>query len=270
MNFQSLVRKINKLDYKKYFYQNGLDKIFKKEKIDFKKKNFKFDYIFKNNNKKAYPPEILDLIRLHFLIRLRKITTILELGTGYSTLVMAHALSMNKRDYKQYVNKNLRRGNAFELHSVDTSKKFIRMSNNRIPKNLKKTVFTYHSDAKMTKFSGQICASFNKIPNICPDFIYVDGPSFMHVKGSIKGVHTRHLDRTIISSDLLEIESFLLPGTLILWDGLTSYARFVEKNFKRKWIFKHLKSGDITIAEQVEEALGVYNKKQIKFCLGRD
>ena len=50
------------------------------KEIVFNQKSYKFDYIFKNNNKKAYPPEMIDLIRLHYIIRLRKITTILELG----------------------------------------------------------------------------------------------------------------------------------------------------------------------------------------------
>ena len=269
MNFNDLVKKLNTLDYKDYFYKNGLDALFKKKDIIFKEKNYKFDYIFKNNNKKAYPPELFDLIRLHYLVRLRKVTTILELGVGYSTLIMSHALNMNKKDHKKFVSENLRRGNAFEIHSVDTSRRFLKESIKRIPNNLKNFINSYFSEAEMTLFNGQICANLKKLPNICPDFIYVDGPSFMHVKGQKNGIHTRHIDRTIISCDLMKIESFFLPGTLIVWDGLTSYARFVQSNFKRKWKFKHLDNLDISIAEQIEKPLGVYNKQQIKFCLDR-
>ena len=269
MKKKKLAKSLRELNYKNYFFKHNLDKFFRKDEISFKHIKYKFDYIFKNNNKKSYPPELLDLIRLHYLIISRKVTTILEFGVGFSSLIMADALKINEKKYGLYVRNNLRRGNAFELHSVDTSKKYIKITKNRIPKSLKNKIFMNHSDAHMTKFNGQICAEFKKIPNICPDLIYVDGPSFMHVKGSKNGIHTRHIDRTIISSDLLKIESFLLPGTLIIWDGLTSYARFIEKNFRRKWRFEHLPDLDITLAEQVEEPLGIYNKKQLEFCLGK-
>lgn len=269
MNFNDLIKKLNNLNYREYFYKNKLNKLFNSKEIVFNQKSYKFDYIFKNNNKKAYPPEIIDLIRLHYIIRLRKITTILELGIGYSTLVMSHAIEMNRLDYKLFVKNNLRRGNPFEIHSVDTSLRFIKETLKRIPKKLKTRVKTYFSEAEMTLINNQFCSEFKKLPNICPDFIYVDGPSFMHVKGQVNGINTRHIDRTIIGGDLIKLESLLLPGTLILWDGLTAYARFVEKNLKRDWKFKHLPNLDITVAEQIEKPLGIYNKKQIKFCLKR-
>ena len=95
MNFNDLIKKLNNLNYREYFYKNKLNKLFNSKEIVFNQKSYKFDYIFKNNNKKAYPPEIIDLIRLHYIIRLRKITTILELGIGYSTLVMSHAIEIS-------------------------------------------------------------------------------------------------------------------------------------------------------------------------------
>ena len=38
------------------------------------------------------PPDLNDLYRLYMLIVLNKRTTVLEFGTGYSTLVMHYAL----------------------------------------------------------------------------------------------------------------------------------------------------------------------------------
>ena len=66
-----------------------------------------------------------DLIRLHYLVTSRKVTTILEIGVGKSTTVFDHALEQNKLKYGDFVNKNLRRSNAFECHSVDNNEEWI-------------------------------------------------------------------------------------------------------------------------------------------------
>jgi len=45
-----------------------------------------------SSNRNPFPPDPNDLHRLHSSIRIRKVTTILEFGVGYSTLVMADAI----------------------------------------------------------------------------------------------------------------------------------------------------------------------------------
>jgi hypothetical protein len=47
-------------------------------------------------NKVPFPAELDDLIRLHYLVVSRKVTTILEFGVGKSTFVFDQALSHNK------------------------------------------------------------------------------------------------------------------------------------------------------------------------------
>ena len=49
-------------------------------------------------DKKTYPPEIIDLCRLHQFVILNKRLTILEFGSGWSSLIMAHALMINKKN----------------------------------------------------------------------------------------------------------------------------------------------------------------------------
>ena len=180
---------------------------------------------------------------------------------------MAHALNLNEIEYGKFVKKNLRRTNAFQIFSVDTDKKYINYVKQNVSKKLSKHINFSFSNASMTKFNDRICAQFDKLPNVCPDFIYVDAPCFMHVKKDINGIHTRHPDRTIISCDVLKIEHLLLPGTLIIWDGQTNNARFTEVNLQRKWKTKHFFDLDITVSEQVESALGPYNDKQLKFSI---
>ena len=45
----------------------------------------------------AYATELDDLIRLHYLVISRKVTTILEFGVGKSSVVFDHALKINKK-----------------------------------------------------------------------------------------------------------------------------------------------------------------------------
>ena len=81
-------RKIN-LDVLKYFYNEHLDKYFNKEEL--KNIEFKYKYIDPNfsvnpNNTIPFPIDLNDLVRLHKIIRKRKVFTILEYGIGYSTI----------------------------------------------------------------------------------------------------------------------------------------------------------------------------------------
>ena len=43
-------------------------------------------------------PVYTDLANMHRLVRTRKPQTILEFGSGFSTIVLAHALQMNQRE----------------------------------------------------------------------------------------------------------------------------------------------------------------------------
>ena len=58
---------------------------------------FKEGILTSQNEQNAIPPQYSDLARPHYLIRSRKVFSILEFGLGWSTLVMADALKNNKR-----------------------------------------------------------------------------------------------------------------------------------------------------------------------------
>jgi hypothetical protein len=271
MFLNSFIKKLKSLDYKKYFFNNGLNKLFSKEMVDFDFNHKKLDknFVFDNNNKSPFKPDLEDLIRLHYACRLRKVTTVLEIGSGYSTMIIAHALHMNRMQYGKYVKKNIRRANAFQIHTVDTKKKYLDIALKRIERKFKKNVFGYVSDARMSEIQGQICAELLVMPDITPDLIYCDGPCALDVKGNHSNISMHSIDRTIIISNFIKIESLLLPGTIIYWDGQTQCARFTASNFRRFWKFKHIPELDISLCEQSEPALGTYNEKQLKFCLNR-
>ncbi len=70
--------------------------------------------------------------------------------------------------------------------------------------------------------------------DINPDFIYLDGPDQFNAEGSYNGLSTRHKDFMPMSSDILIFEHFLNPGTIILVDGCTANARFLQKKLAKK------------------------------------
>jgi len=214
-----------------------------------------------------YPAELDDLIRLHYLVTSRKVTTILEFGVGKSSIIFDHALSLNKKKHASFVETNLRRGNAFECFSVDNNEKWISKCRGAGSTNL---VNYHHSECSVSTFDGRVCTYFDDLPNICPDLIYLDGPDQFSPVGDIRGVSTNHPDRLPMSGDILAIEHFLLPGTLIVVDGRTANARFLATNLQRAWSYYHHEKYDQHYFELVETPLGVYNRRQIDFCLGEE
>jgi hypothetical protein len=121
----------------------------------------------------------------------------------------------------------------------------------------------------MGEHNGQLCHFYKKIPNVITDFIYLDGPGANDVKGSINGISFDNcLERTVMSGDLLKMEPFFLPGTMILIDGRTNNARFLQNNFKRSYNIAFDEHQDITAFELLEAPLGKINKAQIDYSLG--
>ena len=68
-----------------------------------------------------------------------------------------------------------------------------------------------------------------------------------------------------MSCDILKIEFFLTPGTILVIDGRGANAEFLKKNFLRKWSYKYVKKVDQHIFILNEKPLGKYNLNQIKF-----
>ena len=217
-----------------------------------------------------YRPDWPDLVRLHRTIRERRVTTVLEFGCGWSTLVMADALRRNEAEHGTWVLANLRRGNPFEVHVVDDMQRYLDEAVARVPADLRGRVIPLLSPVDMTTFSGRICTQYRRLPNVSPDFIYLDGPSQASAEGDVQGISTRHPDRLPMSCDLLRLEPFLLPGTLVLVDGRTANARFLRAHFYRTWDYRWDAHADVHWFELREEPLGRYNRAQVEWCLGAD
>jgi len=244
--------------HKEYVNSNELDKLVNfQENIEYKEGVF--DSVSTKLNI-PFPPETDNLVRLHKLIRNRKPFTVLEFGLGYSSIIMADALEKNEKEWDSLPNKpEIRNRFMFQLFSVDASNEWIENTKSRFPEHLIRRVHFYQSDVKIGTFNGQLCHYYKNLPDIVPDFIYLDGPSPKDVKGNRNGLSFNCDERTVMSGDLLLMETTFLPGTFILVDGRTNNARFLENNFSRNYEIKWDREGDITTLELLEERLGKYN-----------
>ena len=243
---------------KEYLIQEGLNQYINLDaNADFKEGAF--DAVSGKLNI-PFPPVAKDLARLHRLIRKRKAFTVLEFGSGLSTIVMADALSKNKADFLGLQEKPVLRNRVmFQIFSVESDKKWIEYSQSNFPNHLLEHVNFHYSEIKIDTFNGRICHFYDNLPDIVPDFIYLDGPNPKDVKGSVNGITFQCDERTVMAADILLMESILLPGTFILVDGRTNNARFLNNNLQRNFEMSWDKDGDVTSFELKEERLGKYN-----------
>ena len=216
-------------------------------------------------------PELDDLYNLYQYVLINKRTTVLEFGSGWSTLIFSLALKELKDKYFDKV-KVLRRNNPFELFVIENEKNYLKITQDRIKKfnkllKIKNPIKInyFFSEVEMTLLNNKICTHFIKLPTCNPDFIYLDGPGLFNVKGNINGISTRHKDMMPMASDVLKFEYFYTPGTIIVVDGRASNANFLKDNFKRNWKYLNDKKNDQHIFYLVDPVLGKYNKLQLEY-----
>ncbi|MDA9710655.1 hypothetical protein N9U27_03865 [Candidatus Pelagibacter sp.] len=218
-----------------------------------------------------YMPELTDLYRLYQFIIMNKRITIFEFGSGWSSLIFNLALKELKDKFNNEV-KFLRRNNPFEIFILENEKKFLNITKKRInefnknqkiknPINIKYT----HSEVEMTTFKHKICTQYKKLPLCNPDFIYLDGPDQFKIKGNINGISIRHKDMMPMVCDILKLEYFFTPGTIIVCDGRAANAKFLKDNFQRRWKYVRDQKNDQHIFCLQDQVLGKYNQLQIKF-----
>ena len=203
-----------------------------------------------------FKPDYKDLYLLYQYITLNKRISVLELGSGYSSIVMSKALMENKRKYSSKL-KDVNHIPKFQLSCNENVKKYYsRLEKVSKINNLKNLKINF-SPVKYGKINNRICTRFTKLKFNNPDFIYIDGPSPNTVKG-----YTLNMP---MSGDIINYEHFLNPGAIIVVDGRTANARFLKSNFQRNWISKHDKKNDQSIFFLKESALGQKNKKLLNF-----
>jgi len=205
----------------------------------------------------AIPPVLADLVRIHKLVRSRQARCVLEFGVGFSTLVIADALEKNRLEAAELIKSQPSKNgdDDFSVTSVDASRYWLDRLSDRIPASLENRIRLAHSEVEISQFQGQVCHFFQKLPDLVPDFIYLDGPDPKQVTGSIRGISFQNPVRTPLAADILLLESTLLPSAFILVDGRTNNARFLARNLKREYRISWDRASDVTSFELIEDPL---------------
>jgi hypothetical protein len=153
---------------------------------------------------------------------------------------------------------------------LENEKKFLNITKMRLKNFSKKNKFRsksrfLFSDVNMSYYQGKYCTEYKKLPLCNPDFIYLDGPGQNNIKKNLNGINLKHKDLMPMSCDILKIEYFLTPGTIILVDGRGANAKFLKDYFKRNWVYKYEKKYDQHVFLLKDPLLGKLNERQIKF-----
>ena len=216
-----------------------------------------------------YKPELRDLYNLYNYIILNKRITILEFGSGWSSIVMLLALNELKKKYSKEVTK-LRRNNPFELFILENEKKYLKITKKKIKnfiqkRNIKVKVNFTFSKVNMINYKGNIASEYQNLPLCNPDFVYIDGPDQFNIYKKVNGININHKDMMPMICDPLKFEYFYTPGTIILSDGRAANIKFLKDNFKRNWSYKNDIKNDQHIFVLKDPCLGKYNKRQLDF-----
>lgn len=115
------------------------------------------------------------------------------------------------------------------------------------------------STVSITEQQGQLCHVYDNLPDIVPDFVYLDGPDPQNVQGSVNGITFKNPKRTVMSADILKYESTLLPGFFMIVDGRSNNARFLSRTLTREYEVKYHEDADVTTFELKEPRLGQKN-----------
>jgi hypothetical protein len=227
-------------------YLRVLYNIYKNKKISnlnsraekfFKKIDLYRELKLSQDNLKA---NFADLQFLYELILNKKISTILEFGTGFSTILMAAALKFNLK----------KKGGGNKIYTLETEKKWINIVKKKLVK-FKKYSKIIHSKCEIRLINMSLCSVYKNLPNITPDLIYMDGPDPDAVKSKIFNLNYENSGNPV-SADILLYEYRLKPGAIIIIDGRPNNVVFLKTHLKRKYKFEFQRLSSRSIFELIE------------------
>lgn len=186
------------------------------------------------------PPVLHDLHNLHATVRRRRPTTILEFGTGFSTLVLAHALALNARDAPPAgaVKSKGCPPPPPRVWSVDANERWIRNAAGKVPDSLRDFVAFHHSEVRAFELNGQLCHRYVDLPSVVPDFVYLDAPNPLDVVGEVGGLSFTLENggpRQAAAADIVMLEPSLKRGFFMVVDGRFNNVHFMRRNLRRRY-----------------------------------
>lgn len=218
----------------------------------------------------AIPYDVDDLYFLYCMVRQTAAVSVLEYGSGWSTLVLGRALLENRDSFGRDF--HVAHPNPFELLSVDASEFWQTVATERLPREQLELTTMFHAQAQLVDYQGQVASVFEGVPAFTPDLMYLDAPDPEQVVGSVFGRGAQSLNEIPNSADVLLREHSLWPESLVVTDGRTANARFLQRNLRRNWQWLHDPYGDRTVFRLEEPSLGWKSLSHTYFrsCVARE
>ncbi len=156
----------------------------------------------------ALPPQYDNLLNLYLTVKQRKPKVILELGGGYSTLVIARAVS------------ELDAGIIF--WSVDPSEYWQEIVRTHMPARLRPFVKYHYAEPIVREFNGDTISAFETLPVTSANFIYVDGGGLREAKKQ--------------GGDALVLEQEAPEDYAVLVDGRRRTVALLKRALRRQYV----------------------------------
>jgi len=233
--------------------------IYERKAVDFFKSKDIYKY-FISGNKDEYKPIFINQKNIFELIISRKPKCILEFGSGFSTISIALALRENEKN-----------GFFGQLYTIEAEKFWLKNTEDKLPPELKKYVTFHYSSCSVSTFNNQLVSHFDNLPNISPNFIYLDGPNPESVRGKICGLgffetnsnfkgdgitktdEGNRWNRRGVNADILLYESSSPSDFFILVDRGYVNMNFLINNLKYKYtVKKDLAFGIVTFERKYQ------------------
>ena len=170
--------------------------------------------------REAYPPDYRDLLYLYEQVRQRKPRVVLEFGSGCSTVVMAQALWENRREAHEA---------SGRLYSLDGQKTWASAAAKGIPAHLNELCKVVYSPVREVEQYGVKGLRHEHVPDVEPDFVYLDGPDYGPDGPRGKGAPPNF--------DVLDLEARSTGGLAIVVDGRQNAVAFLREHLQRPYRF---------------------------------
>ena len=205
---------------REYILQEFARKKFLKNNILFpnymKNHKIKKTNIFYERKWKKGLPNYIDYLDQNNLINQiykLKPKTVLEIGSGYSTYAIIHAL----------LNLNNSNGHQFKFYCLDQTEEYLKELKDQMPEMYKKNIIFIHRKIYVDKFKNQKMSFFDNMPEENFDFIYEDRRDHPEAK---------------IAGDIIKYENEFLSkekSFSFTIDGMESTTNYYKKNLKYRY-----------------------------------
>jgi hypothetical protein len=157
----------------------------------------------------AYQPDWADLLNIYESVRKKKPRTVIEFGSGCSTLMFARALADNGFGH---------------LYSIDASQPFLQRTRSYMPEDLVPYVSLSYSEIELGEMNGKSVMWHRSVPEVAADFVYLDGPDYHDFSVIIE-----------TQADGILLEPKATQHYTILIDGRWQTFEFTRKNLKANY-----------------------------------